>query len=314
MLQSTPATNVRRQIQRDADLAEVPRRLAWAVFWLPLAGLAGLLLIAVIFRPAYDRLLQEDYPVEWAQFDFCVFTCVVSALAARRFHRQRQIAIAVTLVLLCLGTFVLAGEEISWGQRILGIATPADRAGVNAQSEMNLHNVTVGFDVESMFRQISLLIGIVGAVVPLLTRCRPAALTSTYWKTLSPPLFTAPLFAMMIGYRIYRIFDSGEIPFVVRMQEWIEFCQYLGLVITVTVVYLKVRATDELTGTAGHAGHAGNPGRPTLPTLPTLPTPRSGARDPLRTLTIISSVIIAVTLVFAVLSALSGIRAGNAQS
>jgi hypothetical protein len=225
---------------------------------------------------------------------------VLSALAARRFHRQHQIAITVTLILLCLGTFVLAGEEISWGQRVLGIATPAELADVNAQSEMNLHNVTVGFDVESMFRQISLLIAIVGTAVPILTRRRPAVLTGTYWKTISPPLFTAPLFAMMIGYRIFRIFDSGEISFVVRMQEWMEFCQYLGLVITVTVIYLKGRAADEPSHTAGH------PGRPTLR------APRTGVPGHLRTLTIVSGVIIAVTLVFAVLSALSGIRGGNA--
>ena len=37
--------------------------------------------------------------------------------------------------------FVLAGEEISWGQRILGIATPESLKAVNVQEEFNFHNI-----------------------------------------------------------------------------------------------------------------------------------------------------------------------------
>lgn len=36
------------------------------------------------------------------------------------------------------------GEEISWGQRILGIETPEFLANVNAQKETNLHNLVIG--------------------------------------------------------------------------------------------------------------------------------------------------------------------------
>lgn len=36
------------------------------------------------------------------------------------------------------------GEEISWGQRILGLETPEFLANVNAQKETNLHNLVIG--------------------------------------------------------------------------------------------------------------------------------------------------------------------------
>ncbi len=36
------------------------------------------------------------------------------------------------------------GEEISWGQRLLGIETPEFLAKANAQKEMNLHNLVIG--------------------------------------------------------------------------------------------------------------------------------------------------------------------------
>jgi hypothetical protein len=37
--------------------------------------------------------------------------------------------------------FISFGEEISWGQRIFGIETPAFIADANRQSELNFHNL-----------------------------------------------------------------------------------------------------------------------------------------------------------------------------
>lgn len=42
---------------------------------------------------------------------------------------------------LALVTFVCCGEEISWGQRLLGLQTPPFFAEHNAQAEINLHNL-----------------------------------------------------------------------------------------------------------------------------------------------------------------------------
>ena len=47
--------------------------------------------------------------------------------------------------ILFLGLFFLicAGEEISWGQRIFGIATPENIKEINAQGEINIHNLYI---------------------------------------------------------------------------------------------------------------------------------------------------------------------------
>lgn len=37
--------------------------------------------------------------------------------------------------------FLVGGEEISWGQRIFGMATPASLEAVNLQNEFNIHNI-----------------------------------------------------------------------------------------------------------------------------------------------------------------------------
>ena len=40
--------------------------------------------------------------------------------------------------------FVAAGEELSWGQRLLGLQTPPALQEINAQDEINLHNLYGG--------------------------------------------------------------------------------------------------------------------------------------------------------------------------
>ncbi len=47
------------------------------------------------------------------------------------------------LLLFSILFFITFGEEISWGQRILGIQTPEMIADVNVQNEINIHNLSI---------------------------------------------------------------------------------------------------------------------------------------------------------------------------
>jgi hypothetical protein len=227
----------------DAAGEGIPPTFAWALFWLPLASLAALLIGAAIYRPAFDRMLQEDYPVEWGQFACCLFICVVAFMSVRPAIHQRRWVLAGLLVLLTIGCFFVAGEEISWAQRVLGIATPDDFHS-NEQDEMNLHNFAGGFDPEAAFRQAQLLFSLVlaGATVNRVVRdLRP----DSFWRIVSPPLCTLPLLLSMPAYRIYRLFTPGERNFAVRLQEWAEFCQYFGMVVAIACLYFALRPPVE---------------------------------------------------------------------
>ncbi|MGP1386244.1 MAG: hypothetical protein ACTS2F_21975 [Thainema sp.] len=60
---------------------------------------------------------------------------------------------------------VVAGEEISWGQRIWGIATPSSLESVNVQQELNFHNID---GIHQHIRLLAVLfIGIVCIAIPL---------------------------------------------------------------------------------------------------------------------------------------------------
>ena len=230
-------------VAADAAGEGIPPNVAWALFWLPLLSLAALLIGAAIYRPAYDRMLQEDYPVEWAQFACCLFISVVAFMSVRPSIRQRRWVLTGLLVLLAIGCFFLAGEEISWGQRVLGIATPSDFRS-NEQDEMNLHNFAGGFDPEAAFRQAQLMLSLVLAGLIVNGRVRDLR-PSSFWRIVSPPVCTFPLFLTMPTYRIYRLFAPGEVNFAVRLQEWAEFCQYFGMAAAIACLYFALRPPAE---------------------------------------------------------------------
>ena len=60
---------------------------------------------------------------------------VGTALAERSWWRRGVYVLGAAALLF------VAGEEISWGQRILGFATPDALAALNRQDEFNVHNI-----------------------------------------------------------------------------------------------------------------------------------------------------------------------------
>lgn len=225
-----------RSLVADARAERVSPRWAWRVFWTPLVG--GVLVAATFaVRPLYYALLSEDHLLEWLQFALCGLASVSAALALPGLLHRRRWLTATVVLLMALGCAGLAGEEISWGQRVFGFAGTAGLH--NRQGEFNLHNVESenGLPVEELFRIIELGIGLVGALLPLLTRWQPARLRGSFWRTVSPPLFTVPCFLAVFGYRFFRLLVPAEISALVKYQEWAEICLYGGLAVMTVLIY-----------------------------------------------------------------------------
>lgn len=81
----------------------------------------------------------EDGPAEWIQFfasaGACFYACRVAW--SRRSIGGLPFWSWLALALFC---FLLAGEEISWGERLTGIGLEAIR-NINAQEETTVHNI-----------------------------------------------------------------------------------------------------------------------------------------------------------------------------
>ena len=94
-----------------------------------------------------DLLIPEDHYFELVgAFSFLVTSLLFfyGFRVARKTLDKTWVSLMKQLVYLGLALlfFFGAGEEISWGQRILGFQTPETLSQVNRQEEFNLHNLS----------------------------------------------------------------------------------------------------------------------------------------------------------------------------
>ncbi len=114
-----------------------------------LTVLLTMMLFGVYFAHTNLPYFNEVYTVEDGLVESLSVVALVAAAAVcftrvARLRGQRS-----TWFLFCtalLGSLFVfgAGEEISWGQRILGVESPEFFKSNNAQQETNLHNLVVG--------------------------------------------------------------------------------------------------------------------------------------------------------------------------
>ena len=93
-------------------------------------------------------LVVEDGLVEWTTVIVLLLTMIVCFRRVMLLRRRRsRLFLFVTAM---LGLFCLfgAGEEISWGQRMLGLESPDFFEENNAQGEIGFHNLVVEIDGE----------------------------------------------------------------------------------------------------------------------------------------------------------------------
>ena len=89
-----------------------------------------------------SKLCDEDSFFECLT---AIFFLLASVLCFVTFKRNKNIFVLGLAMMLFIGM----GEEISWGQRIIGFATPGAIKKVNVQQETNIHNLEV-FNIKYM--------------------------------------------------------------------------------------------------------------------------------------------------------------------
>ena len=106
-----------------------------------------ILLIAfglLYFNPAsLDTYLGEDGIVEWLTVGGLLAGSLVCFNRFIALFKKKNWWFLVVTFFLGILLFIAAGEEISWGQRILGIKSSEYFLKNNAQGETNIHNLVV---------------------------------------------------------------------------------------------------------------------------------------------------------------------------
>lgn len=124
----------------------------------------------------FMRYTVEDGLVEWLTvFGLLLGSGLCFIRFARLLRRRKTIFLAITF-LLGLLLFAVAGEEVSWGQRIFGIKSSEFFKENNTQGETNFHNMVVdGMKVNKIIFTYGLIaaLGIFLLIVPYLYRRKP---------------------------------------------------------------------------------------------------------------------------------------------
>jgi hypothetical protein len=221
---------------RDAEAWGLTPRQGLIIALFPVAATLAFL-AAVPFPRLFLWVIDEDSLLETLQFLLILATTILSARISQWLLRTRRLGLGMLYVLLTLATFFIAGEEISWGQRIFGWQTPEPLKQINAQQEISVHNI---YGFHQLFIYAVMLGGLYGAVVPLVRSLFSARRPrSTLSYLLIPPLCLVPSFFMPFGYRLYRLLflpnlshSRGYAVFVItEFNELTELCLYFALVV-----------------------------------------------------------------------------------
>lgn len=214
------------------------------------AGLTGNLLILLLLAFAgglatwapehYYQAVQEDSYVEWASFWAFALAAGAFTMMARR---PSGAARGLPWFALGVGAFcvVVALEEISWGQRLVGYRPPTFFLEHNYQQEFNLHNV-----VASRLRElgVELVILAYGIVLPLAMHVRVIGPRLERWGISAPPEALVPAFATMLVIYLWYPWDFAG--------EWVELALGLGLLFAASI---NARPDEER-----RSGRAARPG------------------------------------------------------
>ena len=230
---------VRDRLRDDEGEWRLSASQAVAIALIPvLLALSGV--VAFPFRGLYAVLANEDGVVEWAQVGVLLVLIVAYAILARRLWQADRRGLATFYALCSLAAVFIAGEEISWGQRILGFATPAELDAINAQGETNLHNIGL---VTKVFNLVVVGICSLAILLPVLrwTGWRDSRRTIAGY-VLIPPLALIPAFGFPLVHRMIRL---GLFPEVgERVSKYAEFAElsfYFGLLVFVLLAIRAVR-------------------------------------------------------------------------
>lgn len=133
-------------------------------------------------------------------------------------------------VIVIIGSFLVAGEEISWGERIIGFQAPQSVTEKNTQSEFNIHNNFAIFGYVYYAYSLVALYGIVAFLVhKVFKHFFPNKFITRLLYFFAPPPYLITFFIPMFIYSILYIYltlaELFEIHYI--FNRWEEFTELI---------------------------------------------------------------------------------------
>ncbi len=238
----------------------------WLWLWLPLAIIAALYITRAVNLNIYLLMKSEMGVIENLTIIFLIVAVITGILLFRQIPGFPVRWFKWWVVLISVGCFYFAGEELSWGQHYIGWTVPDTWAQLNDQSETNLHNTSelFGFLFDNLPRFLLTLAALIGGIiapVTFLVRKKPLSFTSAnYW--LWPTYVCIPVSVLAVTITIpTKIIENTDITlgvFSIGMGEAKECMLAMFLMLYLWSVYVRwkefkrlspvtsVKSTDQL--------------------------------------------------------------------
>lgn len=192
------------------------------------------------------HLEKEDSVTEYLTFAAYLGASWVAAKMAWWFKNQTKFpnwlrwGLTAAYMLAAIGFFVIAGEEISWAQRIIGFETPEEIAANNTQFEFNLHNNRTIFRyVYWAYMALASYLAFSWILFKGIGRHLKNNLFDLASMLLSPPFYMLGFFVQMIFYVIVRK-KYGDV-LLDRWEEYFEFLLVFGMLLFLRYSFRKVQ-------------------------------------------------------------------------
>jgi hypothetical protein len=220
----------RGRLAFDGQFWGLSNRWSASLLTAPFLG-AALFGVIALLPGLYNALVREDSVLESLQvIAYAAATGLATVTGWRLWRTGRRGLGALFFVFACCCLFA-AGEEISWGQRVLGFGTPEEVAAVNGQEELNVHDVV---EVQGKFNLGLALASLYGLAAPWLVR-RPVLAV--------PPIALGGAFLAMLAYISVRAeFFPHPGHELAKFSEWPETCFALALAAFAVLAWRRVDA------------------------------------------------------------------------
>jgi hypothetical protein len=232
----------------ESPRAATDRLPQWLWLWFPPLLLVIIIPIKIIAPEFYRDFIDGELGlIELATPVISIVGAIIGFKLMRIASALPSARIRIWMLLTTLGCIYFAGEELSWGQHLVGWGTPAYLEAINDQEETNLHNISSWFDQKPrLLLEIWVLVG--GIIWPLRIwsgKAQTAAISAeSYWFWPSIELLPTALLAILIRLpeRIKSLFGIEQLPLELRFSEPQEYYFALFLAIYLASVYRRARS------------------------------------------------------------------------
>lgn len=147
-------------------------------------------------------------------------------------------------------SFFVAGEELSWGERIFNISSSNTINRINLQNELNIHNIVVGdFDYDFQYKLIVLFFFINGVFIPL-ANLQPTI--KNFLVRINFPVINLSLIMLFLGVVLsVKIWvNAFDIPIIISEEgksskdlitEYMEAFSGIGFFLYPFLIFLRTR-------------------------------------------------------------------------